>query len=204
MRTAFKEWAIVVDALGRGAQILILRKGGLREGSGGFRLEQRQFLLFPTLFHQQRASVLPAAQSRFDEIEPHFPPSEVLRFQYFATLVAARKVNSLAGVAALRGQHIWRDEVIADRFSWGPEGGIFALAVRVFRLPQPVDIPLSAAYGGCKSWIETEVEVPVAGAIPVLSNVEFARALARFENALTESPVLELPTDRRQSLESPA
>ena len=49
MRTAFKEWAIVVDALGRGAQILILRKGGLREGSGGFRLEQRQFLLFPTL-----------------------------------------------------------------------------------------------------------------------------------------------------------
>ena len=34
MRTAFKEWAIVVDALGRGEQIIILRKGGISEGRG--------------------------------------------------------------------------------------------------------------------------------------------------------------------------
>ena len=33
MRLAFKEWAIIVDALGRGEQILILRKGGLQEGA---------------------------------------------------------------------------------------------------------------------------------------------------------------------------
>ena len=61
MRTAFKEWAIVVDALGRGEQILILRKGGIAEGRGGFKPEHERFLLFPTLFHQQRESVLPAA-----------------------------------------------------------------------------------------------------------------------------------------------
>ena len=203
MRTAFKEWAVVVDALGRGAQILILRKGGLREGSAGFRLEHRQFLLFPTLFHQQRASVQPAAQLRFDEIEPHFPPSDTLRFQFFATLVAARKLQSQAGIAALRGQHIWRDEVIADRFAWGGNDVLFALAVRVFRLPQPVEIPQSAAYGGCKSWIETEVDISVAGATPVLSDDEFARALARFEYALAESPLLELPTDPLEGPESP-
>src|SRR5258708_6269605 len=28
---AFKEWAVVADALGHGEQILILRKGGIRE-----------------------------------------------------------------------------------------------------------------------------------------------------------------------------
>ena len=33
---AFKEWAVVVDALLRGEQVIILRKGGLREGRGGF------------------------------------------------------------------------------------------------------------------------------------------------------------------------
>src|SRR5512138_2779668 len=54
MRTAFKEWAIVVDALGRGEQILILRKGGIAEGRGGFRPEHTRFLLFPTAFHEQR------------------------------------------------------------------------------------------------------------------------------------------------------
>ena len=49
MRTAFKEWAVIVDALGRGQQILILRKGGISEGPGGFQVEQPEFLLFPTL-----------------------------------------------------------------------------------------------------------------------------------------------------------
>ncbi len=40
MRIAFKEWAVIVDALGRGDQILILRKGGISEGRGGFQIEQ--------------------------------------------------------------------------------------------------------------------------------------------------------------------
>ncbi len=53
MRAAFKEWAIVVDALGRGEQIIVLRRGGLAESRGGFRLEHSRFLVFPTLFHQQ-------------------------------------------------------------------------------------------------------------------------------------------------------
>ena len=61
MRIAFKEWAIVVDALGRGDQIIILRKGGISEGRGGFKVEHEQFLLFPTLFHQQRESVTDSA-----------------------------------------------------------------------------------------------------------------------------------------------
>jgi hypothetical protein len=33
---AFKEWAIVCEALGRGGQSIILRKGGIAEGREGF------------------------------------------------------------------------------------------------------------------------------------------------------------------------
>ncbi|HEY6229533.1 MAG TPA: DUF1802 family protein, partial [Verrucomicrobiae bacterium] len=66
MRIAFKEWAVIVDALGTGRQIVILRKGGISEGRGGFQVDHPEFLLFPTLFHQQRESVLPEAQARFD------------------------------------------------------------------------------------------------------------------------------------------
>ena len=84
MRTAFKEWAIVVDALGRGEQILILRKGGISEGRDGFRLEHSQFLLFPTLFHQQRESVIAAAQERYDQIAPRLPSPEIVRVEFFA------------------------------------------------------------------------------------------------------------------------
>src|ERR1700740_3298907 len=96
MRTAFKEWAIIVDALGRGEQIVILRKGGISEGRGGFKVEQPRFLLFPTLFHQQRESVTAPAQARYDEIAPGFAPPDRLRLEYFAEVVLAKRLDSLA------------------------------------------------------------------------------------------------------------
>ena len=35
VQTAFKEWAVIVEALGQGEQILILRKGGMPRGEAG-------------------------------------------------------------------------------------------------------------------------------------------------------------------------
>ncbi len=128
MRAAFKEWAVIVDALGHGIQSIILRKGGISEGRGGFKMEHPRFLLFPTLFHQQRDSVLPAAQVRYDEIAPHFAGPDKLRLEFSANVVAVRELKSLAEAEALRGQHVWRDEVIVERFDWGHDKGIFALA----------------------------------------------------------------------------
>src|SRR6185503_19675716 len=111
MRTAFKEWAIVVDALGRGEQIIILRKGGIHEGKGGFQLEHPRFWLFPTLFHQQRESVLLPAQKRYDAIAPLFGSPDKVRIEFLADVADWRKIDSLEQVQALRGQHIWSDEV---------------------------------------------------------------------------------------------
>src|SRR5580698_8599991 len=108
MRAAFKEWAIVVDALGRGDQIIILRKGGISEGRGGFKMEHPRFLLFPTLFHQQRASVIESAQERYDKIAPGLPIGDTLCLEYFAETIAAQKLDSSEELIALRGQHIWR------------------------------------------------------------------------------------------------
>ncbi len=184
MRAAFKEWAVIVDALGRGEQILILRKGGISEGRGGFQMEHPRFLLFPTLYHQQRESVIPAAQARYDQIAPGFPPPEILRLEYFAEVAACRRLESLSAASALRDEHCWRDEVIADRFDWGREKNIFAIAVRVHRLPRPVELPMSPAYGGCKSWIDLDRDIPVDGATPVLDQAAFDQKLGRFLAAL--------------------
>jgi hypothetical protein len=181
---AFKEWAVVAGALLRGDQCLILRKGGLREGRGGFQIEHPEFLLFPTLFHQQRDSVLPAAQSRYDELAPHFPPPETLRIEGFARVAAWRRLDSLEAALQLRGQHIWRDDVIAARFDWGREKQIHALAVRVFRLPAPAALPMRPSYGGCKSWIELDEDIDVSGARPVLDDAAFSAKLAQFHGTL--------------------
>jgi hypothetical protein len=184
VQIAFKEWVIVVDALGRGEQIVILRKGGISEGRGGFQVEHPRFLLFPTLFHQQRESVVQKAQRRFDEIAPRFPSPEKLRIEFHAEVVEWRRLEVLADAERLRGQHIWRDEVIAERFDWGKSKNIFAIAVRVFRLPSPIELPMLPLYGGCKSWVELEHDLDISRAVPVLSDSEFATKLSQFTAAL--------------------
>ncbi len=184
MRTAFKEWAIIVDALGRGEQILILRKGGLSEGRDGFQIEHPQFLLFPTLYHQQRESVTAEAQARYDEIAPRLPPPDLVRIEFFVEVAAWRQLDALSTAEALRGQHCWRDEVIAERFDWGRAKNIFAIAIRVYRLPLPVELPMSPVYGGCKSWVELEKDIVTTGAQPVLDQPAFDLKLNRFLAAL--------------------
>jgi hypothetical protein len=184
VRAAFKEWAIVVDALGRGEQILILRKGGIAEGRGGFQVQHPRFWLFPTLFHQQRQQVVPSAQARFDEIASGLPKPDRLHIQFAANLVAWHRLETLEAADALRGQHIWRDEVIAERFEWGRSKDIFAMAVRVARLAKAVELPMLPGYGGCKSWIELEEDVDASNATPVLSDEEFAAKLERFKAAM--------------------
>jgi len=184
MRIAFKEWAVVVDQLGRGEQILILRKGGIAEGRDGFQLEHEEFLLFPTLFHQQRESVTEAVQARFDVLKPSLPPEGRVRIENWVKVAASRRLECLSDAEALRGQHCWRDDVIAARFDWGRARNIFVLALRAYRLPMPIELSVLPAYGGCKSWIELETDVATQGSLPVLDQTTFDQKLSRLFSAL--------------------
>ena len=122
VQIAFKEWAVVVEALGRGGQIVILRKGGIAEGQGGFRAEQERFWLFPTQFHQQAEGVVEEARAGFEDYE--LPPNDLLRIEFCAEVIESRRLDSLAQAQRLAGQHIWREEIIAERFDGGRDVGI--------------------------------------------------------------------------------
>jgi hypothetical protein len=189
VRIAFKEWAVVVDALGRGEQIIILRKGGISEGRGGFQLEHNRFFLFPTLFHQQREAVQPAAQLRYDALAPKLSPASV-PIEFLVEVVEWKFLESCEAALHLRGQHIWREEVIRERFDWGRSKSIYAMAVRVFRLPLPFELPMRADYGGCKSWVDLDAVISTDGAQPMLLDGEFNAKLERFRAALEPAPVL--------------
>jgi hypothetical protein len=184
VQVAFKEWEIVVDALGQGEQIILVRKGGIHEGQGGFRPEHRRFLLFPTRFHQQREFVVATAQKCFDDMHYLPAPAGFVRLESCAEVVEARRLGNLAQAKALRGQHIWRDEVIEQRFDWGKERAIYALAVRVFRLAAAVALPMNPTYGGCKSWVMLESDISLDGAVPVLDELAFEGKLTKFRTAL--------------------
>jgi hypothetical protein len=189
MRIAFKEWAVVVDALGQGGQIIIFRKGGISEGRRGFQVEHDRFFLFPTLFHQQRESVLPLAQKRYDSFAPTLIPS-IVRIQYFAEVVDWKFLDSLEAALRLTGQHVWREEVIRERFDWGRSKSIYAMAVRVHRLPLPVELPVLPEYGGCKSWVELDAVIETKGAQAVLTEQAFKEKLQQFHAVLDSTPAL--------------
>ncbi|MFM8364659.1 MAG: DUF1802 family protein, partial [Verrucomicrobiota bacterium] len=65
---AFKEWAIVCEALGEGKQSLLVRKGGIAEGRDGFAFRHREFFLFPTAFHAQREKTLLPANTPLPQL----------------------------------------------------------------------------------------------------------------------------------------
>ena len=168
---AFKEWAVVVDALGRGEQTLVLRKGGIREQRGEFHVEHKQFWLFPTQFHEAEQSIIPSKRPALREIAAGARPQTAL-IQYFAIADPVIQITDAAQLGQLQGRHIWAENVLQQRFDFGRERGLHALIVRVYQLPRLVTVPILEAYGGCKSWLQLAESI-TDNVTPVLPDADF-------------------------------
>lgn len=147
---AFKEWTLICDALERGAQSLIIRKGGIAEGREGFRFKHADFLLFPTLFHEQTSKL---------KLPPETPlPALREDGQHVITLAAhvewTRDVTDWSTVQALGRFHHWTEAEIEKRFCQDDQPGVSVAFTRIQRLSAPFLLPDSPKYGGCRSWIE--------------------------------------------------
>lgn len=184
MRTAFKEWAVIVEALGRGRQSVILRKGGIAEEEGLFRVDHPRFLLLPTQFHQHQDHIVPEAADLAAAAAAAAPPPDRLRIQFAAEVVGWRALASLHEAGTLAGLHLWTPGTIASRFTWGGEDSIVLMALRVFRLAQPAELAMRPEYGGCRSWVSLEQDLSTTGATPVLDDAAHARFLDALRAAL--------------------
>src|SRR5262249_49315937 len=78
-------------------------------------------------------------------------------------------------VAALKLEplHLWSRETVQARFLYRSPG-LYALPVRVYRVLHPVELPETAAYAGCKTWVDLGQELVTGRATPVLSDAAFA------------------------------
>src|SRR6478752_7458121 len=122
----FKEWALVCEALGRGKQSILLRKGGIAEGRDGFGFRYPEFFLFPTYFHEQLGKVRMA-----DAEIPPSPDGEV-EIRYFAKLTAQKQITSWDEVAALTPLHVLSESVVRERFEY-KGAGLHVALIRVFQ-----------------------------------------------------------------------
>jgi hypothetical protein len=186
MNIALKEWAVVNEALSEGRQVFLLRKGGIAEGKRGFELLHRRFLLFPTWEHQHREALQPPWRDRFDALEP--PDASVVELRYFAEAhdIAPAPVDP-ARFLAHPDAHVWTGAFFEKRYAYRPDLPLFVVAVRVFKLPEPVRIDNDRRYQGCRSWVELYHDVPVAAAEPVLSESAFMKDWRAFREVLDQA-----------------
>jgi hypothetical protein len=171
----FKEWALVCQALGRGEQSILLRKGGIAEGRDGFGFRYPEFFLFPTYFHEQVGKVrmagaeIPAA--RDGEIE----------IRYFAKLAAQKQVTSWTEAAALAPLHVLSESVVRERFEY-KGAGLHVALVRVFQVEPAWVLTDKPAYGGCRSWVNLPDYPPGTYFEPALSDEEHRAIVDRFNS----------------------
>ena len=169
----FKEWAAVCDALGRGRQSIILRKGGIAEGRAGFSFQHRGFFLFPTWFHEQPQKIR-------NETNISRPNGDDIEINLFARLDLARVITSWTVAQALEPLHILRPEVVRERFEYDEAPGLHVAFARTFRVKPSWRFTNEKKYGGCRSWVKlppvpTELELE-----PVLSDAEHGRRRDEF------------------------
>jgi hypothetical protein len=182
MSIAFKEWALVCEALGRGDQSLILRKGGIAEGREGFRFKHDEFLLFPTFFHEQLARTVLPAETPLPQ-----PVPGVVTLRWLARVEWTELLTDWNAVQRLAPFHIWREEIIAERFRYDDQTGVHVAVLRIFRLDDPLVFADARAYGGCRSWV-TVPDASLASS-PVLDDAAHAARVQAIRAAISPAPL---------------
>jgi hypothetical protein len=165
MNIGFKEWALVCDALGRGEQSVILRKGGIAEGRDGFRFKHAEFFLLPTLFHEQVARTRLPADTRLPE-----PKTGIIEIRHLARVEWYAVIKDWDIVEKLTPHHIWQESEIEARFNYDKAAELNLAFVRVFRLEPAWSFPDAPAYGGCRSWVTLPEFPKGTRLVPVLND----------------------------------
>jgi hypothetical protein len=151
--TALKEWKSVIDALDRGEQVVLIRKGGLADPHFG--LEADRFYLFPTNYHDAGGG------------EPTHVP-----ITHWAEVVRTWQVRDLDALYRLEPLVAMDRATLDTRYKFRPDQAINVIAVRTWRLAKPVRIAMTEAYAGCRSWVSIDEEIDVDGSVPAVPEAE--------------------------------
>jgi hypothetical protein len=154
---ALKEWAVVVKALENNQQSVLFRKGGLLDPQSGFDVEARWCLLFPTFYHQQRIGVRTEYVPMVDEVFTNQPTTSEIVITSCLEILSFDQVTTLGDLKTWDGKHIYKDDVLQQRWEATYAPVLWALQVRTLVLPKPLHIPMNPTYTGCKSWVHLEI-----------------------------------------------
>jgi hypothetical protein len=179
---ACKEWAVIVDALLEGEQIVDVRKGGIREEGRHFALHATRCWLYPTVEHQKAELLKPAYRHRVEATRDVLPEGDSgeIRIAGWADVVGVAKLTEPEELDALDSKLIWSSDYAASRLSWKKRDPLWVLVLRAHRLLEPLTVPFRAEYRGCSSWVEVDGLPPdpaTEPSEPALSDTAFEARL---------------------------
>ncbi|WP_068773442.1 DUF1802 family protein [Paenibacillus sp. FJAT-26967] len=184
---ALKEWAAAVQALERGDQILIMRKGGIREETKHFSVVSDAFYLYPTYEHQKPHLVKDENRQHLEATVHEWNPEDrQVTISSWAELVRDIEISDPEMLNRLLPFHIWTESFAEERLKWKRKHPLHVMVLRVYKLDQPAVLPVLSDYEGCKSWIELQTDLAPAGRTPVLSDEAFQKILTELDQALAE------------------
>ncbi len=184
---ALKEWAVTIEALRRGEQVVVLRKGGI--GEKRFELPHGRFFLFPTYEHQRPELVRDEYHEEFEGPLMRREDPKLLPLGAYAELVGSHPIHDAAGLDALGPLHILAPHYAAERLRWRRKQPLWAVVLRVWRAdPAPV-LHVTEEHGGCVSWVELPDDIEVPSLTPALDDGRFRAAAEGVERALATAEV---------------
>ncbi|MBA4544465.1 DUF1802 family protein [Thermoactinomyces daqus] len=173
-RIALKEWAVTVEALGEGKQIIVMRKGGIAEETRHFEVRSDRFFLYPAYEHQKEELLKPEYRAEIAKtLQSWSPEQETATIKYFAELHEDIEVMDEEALFRLAPCHIWTNDFAHERLKWKKKLPLHLLLLRVYRLDQPARIPIRPEYSGCKSWHEVPQELADCSGEPVMKEADF-------------------------------
>lgn len=177
--TAFKEWAGVCEALTDGRQSLILRKGGIAEGPGGFVPEHPLFWLYPTRVHEAEQGL----RVPRDPVLVSDASAEVVEVRTLVETGPIWWVDRGDQLAELEELHVWNEETVERRFQYR-KPGLWVLGVRVYRRGEPWLVRVTTEHAGCKTWVSLDPPLDTDGVVPVLGDQEYHRVMDQLRSLL--------------------
>jgi hypothetical protein len=152
--SAFKEWAVSCEALGTGQQVMLFRKGGIKEKGHVFKVEHPHFFLYPTYEHQDTGGVQERYQPLLASSLAAKPELGEVQVKYWAQVDEAWGLTSSEPAFKQLPNHIYSEQAVKDRWDWQSSKPLWLLLLRVYKLDQPLTLEVLEDYTGCRSWID--------------------------------------------------
>lgn len=165
-KIAVKDWSVVIDALGNGRQILLLRK---------YQPAYREFLLQPT--YNYPVSSFKDEYQKVARDNKSQKMRGIVQINHYAEVKEVIEIEDPRKLGILSNEYIWTFQHVLDYFK---EEKAFIWLLRVYKLTSFLSVKPT------RSMIYEKCEEPISsrGSTPVLSDSEFTLKVSNIKSSL--------------------